>query len=117
RQVSSEPWIADLIQLNALRSFAEDSSARERFLKAKGEAKVKFADWLKSTSGEIVDPDAIFDCQIKRIHEYKWQLLNALRIVVLYNRLRENPDMGMVPRTVFFAGNAAPAYRYAKLII
>src|SRR6202043_3862604 len=85
--------------------------------KAKRDAKSKFADWLKSTSGEIVDPDTIFDCQIKRIHEYKRQLLNALRIVVVYNRLRENPEREMVPRTFFFAGKAAPAYRLAKLII
>src|SRR6266404_3679593 len=110
-------WIADLNQLGELRSFAEDSSARELFLKSKREAKVKFSDWLKSTSGEIVDPDTIFDCQIKRIHEYKRQLLNALRIIVVYNRLRENPEREMVPRTFFFAGKAAPAYRLAKLII
>ena len=78
---------------------------------------MRFANWLKSTSGQSVDPDTIFDCQVKRIHEYKRQLLNALRIVVVYNRLRENPDMEMVPRTFFFAGKAAPAYRLAKLII
>jgi starch phosphorylase len=65
----------------------------------------------------MVDPDTIFDCQVKRIHEYKRQLLNALRIVVLYNRLRENPDIEMQPRTFFFGGKAAPAYRFAKLII
>ena len=64
-----------------------------------------------------MDPDTIFDCQIKRIHEYKRQLLNALRVVVLYNRLRENPKCEMAPRTFFFAGKAAPAYRLAKLII
>jgi starch phosphorylase len=64
-----------------------------------------------------VDPDTMFDCQIKRIHEYKRQLLNALRIVALYNRLRENPNLEMAPRTFFFAGKAAPAYRLAKLII
>ena len=87
------------------------------FRKAKREAKSQFADWLKRTLGETVDPDSIFDCQIKRIHEYKRQLLNALRIVVLYNRLRENPKLEMPPRTFFFAGKAAPAYQLAKLII
>ena len=116
-QVIGERWITDLSQLNQLKSFADDSSARELFLKSKRQAKAQFADWLKSTSEQIVDPDTIFDCQIKRIHEYKRQLLNALRIVVLYNRLRENPDTEMVPRTFFFAGKAAPAYRLAKLII
>src|SRR6266699_1523336 len=70
-----------------------------------------------STSGQTVDPDSMFDCQIKRIHEYKRQLLNALRIVVLYNRLRENPTLEMARRTFFFAGKAAPAYQLAKLII
>ncbi len=64
-----------------------------------------------------MDPDTIFDSQVKRIHEYKRQLLNALRIVVHYNRLRQNPDLDMVPRTFFFAGKAAPAYHLAKLII
>src|SRR5216683_1462699 len=116
-QVIGERWITDLTQLNELKSFAEDSSARELFLKSKREAKVKFADWLKSTSEQIVDPDTIFDCQIKRIHEYKRQLLNALRIIVCYNRLRENPNLDMAPRTFFFAGKAAPAYQLAKLII
>ena len=62
-------------------------------------------------------PDSIFDCQIKRIHEYKRQLLNALRIVVLYNRLRKNPNSEVTPRTFFFAGKAAPAYQLAKVII
>ena len=71
----------------------------------------------RSTSGVTVDPDTIFDCQVKRIHEYKRQLLNGLRVVVLYNRLRENPDLEMPPRTFFFAGKAAPAYHLAKLII
>ena len=84
---------------------------------AKREAKAQFAYWLKSSSGVTVDPDRLFDCQIKRIHEYKRQLLNALRIVVLYNRLRENPGLEVLPRTFFFAGKAAPAYRLAKLII
>ncbi|MGA8646994.1 MAG: glycogen/starch/alpha-glucan phosphorylase [Candidatus Sulfotelmatobacter sp.] len=116
-QVIGDRWITDLSLLKQLKPFAEDSNARERFLKSKRESKVQFADWLKSTSGRVVDPDTIFDCHIKRIHEYKRQLMNALRIVIVYNRLRENPGMKIVPRTFFFAGKAAPAYTLAKLII
>ena len=112
-----EGWITDLSELTTLRALSDDSGFRDRFLASKREAKVRFADWLKSASGQEVDPDTIFDCQIKRIHEYKRQLLNALRIVVIYNRLRANPNMNIVPRTFFFAGKAAPAYRLAKLII
>ena len=96
---------------------AEDSGFRRSFLQAKRDAKAQFANWLQATSGQVVDPDSIFDCQIKRIHEYKRQMLNALRIIVLYNRLRANPDLEMTPRTFFFAGKAAPAYHLAKLII
>jgi starch phosphorylase len=110
-------WITDLSELKKLKGFADDIGVRDGFRKAKREAKSQFADWLKSESGETVDPDSIFDCQIKRIHEYKRQLLNALRVVVLYNRVRENPKMEMAPRTFFFAGKAAPAYQLAKLII
>ena len=116
-QVIGDGWITDLSLLKQLKPFAEDSNARERFLKSKRESKVQFANWLKSTSGRVVDPDTIFDCHIKRIHEYKRQLMNALRIVIVYNRLRENPGMKIVPRTFFFAGKAAPAYKLAKLII
>jgi glycogen phosphorylase len=110
-------WITNLSELTALKPLAADGSFHQAFLKAKRESKAQFSQWLKSTSGQIVDPDTIFDCQIKRIHEYKRQLLNALRIVVVYNRLRANPEMEMVPRTFFFAGKAAPAYHLAKLII
>ncbi len=110
-------WISDLSQLSELKAITPDKTFREDFLKAKGNAKRRFCDWLRWSTGQILDPDAIFDCQIKRIHEYKRQLLNALRIVVLYNRLRENPGLDIRPRTFFFAGKAAPAYRLAKLII
>ena len=105
------------LQLAKLKPLADDRAFRDAFRKAKREAKAQFADWLKSSAGVAVDPDTIFDCQVKRIHEYKRQLLNALRIVVLYNRLRQNPDAEMAPRTFFFAGKAAPAYHLAKLII
>jgi len=110
-------WITDLGQLSKLRPLAGDAGFRESFRNAKREAKSHFARWLKTTSGQVVDPDTIYDCQVKRIHEYKRQLLNALRIVVLYNRLRENPDLEMAPRTFFFAGKAAPAYHFAKVVI
>ena len=110
-------WITDLDQLRKLQPLAGDKGFRDAFLKAKGQAKAQFAHWLKTTSGQIVDPDTIFDCQVKRIHEYKRQLLNALRVVVLYNRLRQNPGLKMTPRTFIFAGKAAPAYYLAKVII
>jgi starch phosphorylase len=110
-------WMTDLSQLSKLKPLAGDKGLRDDFRKAKREAKSQFADWLKSTSGETVDPESIFDSQIKRIHEYKRQLLNALRVVVLYNRLRENPNLDLTPRTFFFSGKAAPAYQLAKVII
>jgi starch phosphorylase len=116
-EVIGDRWITDLSQLNRLKPFATDGSFREVFLKSKHAAKSSFANWLKATSGQTVDPNSIFDCHVKRIHEYKRQLLNALRIVVIYNRLREKPDTKIVPRTFFFAGKAAPAYHLAKVII
>jgi starch phosphorylase len=116
-QAIGERWITDLSQLKNLKPLAEDPSFREAFLAAKRDAKAEFANWVKSTSGQIVDPNTVFDCHIKRIHEYKRQLLNALRIIVVYNRLRENPGLEVPPRTFFFAGKAAPAYHLAKLII
>ena len=110
-------WITDLGQLRRLQPLAGDKSFRGRFRQAMRSAKERFAAWLKETSGVVVDPDSVFDSQIKRIHEYKRQLLNALHIVILYNRLRANPKLTMPPRTFFFAGKAAPAYKLAKLII
>jgi starch phosphorylase len=109
-------WITDLTHLRKLAPLADDRGFRDAFRKAKRAAKAAFATWLRA-SGQSVDPETIFDCQVKRIHEYKRQLLNALRIVVLYNRLRENPQTKTVPRTFLFAGKAAPAYHLAKLII
>jgi starch phosphorylase len=110
-------WVTDLEQLARLEPLADDRGFRDAFCAAKRAAKSTFAEWLRSSSGQAVDPDTIFDSQVKRIHEYKRQLLNALRIVVLYNRLRENPSLEMTPRTFLFAGKAAPAYHLAKLII
>jgi starch phosphorylase len=110
-------WVTDLSQLRRLLPFADDAAFRTRFRKAKQAAKVRFAAWLKDSADIVIDPKSIFDSQIKRIHEYKRQLLNVLHIVVLYNRLRASPKQVITPRTFFFAGKAAPAYRLAKLII
>jgi glycogen phosphorylase len=110
-------WVTDLSQLRRLLPLADDAAFRTRFRKAKQSAKERFAAWLKAATGQVIDPKSIFDSQIKRIHEYKRQLLNALHIIVLYNRLRANPKLNMPPRTFFFAGKAAPAYRLAKLIV
>jgi starch phosphorylase len=110
-------WVNDLERLCELAPLADDAEFRERFRRAKREARLKFADWLRASSGTVVDPDTIFDSQVKRIHEYKRQLLNVLHIVILYNRLREDPGAEVPARTFFFAGKAAPAYHLAKLII
>jgi starch phosphorylase len=114
---TGDGWITDLKRLKDLKPMADDAGFREVFLKAKRSAKQDFAAWLKSYLGQTADPESIFDCQVKRIHEYKRQLLNALRIVIHYNRIIENPGLTFYPRTFFFAGKAAPAYHLAKLII
>ena len=112
-----DDWITNLDLLAELKLMADDRNFRAAVRKAKRDAKVRFAEWLKSTTGYVVDPDTIFDTHIKRIHEYKRQLLNALHIVILYNRLRNNPNLNVPSRTFFFGGKAAPAYHFAKLII
>jgi len=110
-------WITDLAELGKLKPLADDPSFRAAVRKAKREAKARFADWLRASTGQVVDPASVFDTQIKRIHEYKRQLLNALHIVVLYQRLRADSGHAVLPRTFFFGGKAAPAYRFAKLVI
>jgi starch phosphorylase len=112
-----DTWLTDLSQLQGLAARADDPKFQEEFRAAKRGAKERFAEWVRTTTGQEVDPTTLFDCQIKRIHEYKRQLLNVLHIVVLYSQLRDNPDLAMPRRTFFFAGKAAPAYRLAKLII
>ena len=112
-----EGWVTDLAELRKLKPLVEDAAFRESVHKAQRACKARFAEWLKDSLDVSVSPDAIFDCQVKRIHEYKRQLLNALRIVILYQRLLANPGDPVAPRVFFFAGKAAPAYRMAKIII
>src|SRR5437763_10946369 len=109
--------MTDITQLTKIKHLATNKEIHQAFLKAKHKANLQFVKWLKQTTGQTVDASSIFDCQIKRIHEYKRQLLNALRIVVLYNWLRQNPNFETTQRTFFFAGKAAPAYQLAKVII
>jgi glycogen phosphorylase len=110
-------WIANLDELHKLEPLADDQAFRAAIRQAKHQAKVRFAGWLASATGQLIDPGTIFDTHIKRLHEYKRQLLNALHIVVMYNRLRENASHDVPPRTFLFSGKAAPAYRFAKLVI
>ena len=117
-QAIGEGWITDLRKLRVLEPLAEDAGFRARFREVKHAAKVRFSAWLKSALGETVDPGSLFDFQVKRIHEYKRQLLNILHILILYDRLRrEGAGADGPARTFFFAGKAAPAYALAKLII
>ncbi len=115
-----ESWITDLDQLRMIVPMAEDAGFRTGFRTAVRNAKARFSNWAASALGQRIDPDSIFDTHIKRIHEYKRQVLNVLHVVMLYNRLRENPHLPeaqMPRRTFLFAGKAAPAYTLAKLII
>lgn len=110
-------WLIQADDLMLLHSHAEDPAFRAEFTSIKRRNKGKLADFIARDCGIAVDVDTIFDVQIKRVHEYKRQLLNLLHIVTLYNRLREGRATGMVPRTVVFAGKAAPGYMMAKLIV
>jgi starch phosphorylase len=110
-------WIKDLGQLARIKPLADDGAFLDKFIRVKHDSKLRCVEWLKLKYGLTIDSQTIFDCHIKRIHEYKRQLLNCLRIVVLYNRLKANPQQHFLPTTYFFAGKAAPAYYLAKLII
>ncbi|WP_407929144.1 glycogen/starch/alpha-glucan phosphorylase [Desulfomarina profundi] len=110
-------WITDLDQLRGLESFVEDTEFRQSWQRIKFNNKKRLADYIKKTVGVTVSPDTMFDIQVKRIHEYKRQLLNALHLIYLYHRIVRGEADDMVPRTAVFAGKAAPSYWRAKLII
>ncbi len=112
-------WITDFSQISKLAPFADDKAFREDFAKIKNEAKVRAAGFLRRDSGIIVNPDMLFDVQVKRIHEYKRQLMNALDILMIYDRLKNDASYAasFPPTTFLFGGKAAPGYVNAKLII
>ena len=110
-------WRKDLMELENLLPFADDAAFIEKFAAVKKENKERFSRWIYRHQGIELDPTMMFDVQVKRLHEYKRQLLNALHILVLYNRICDDPNYTMVPRTFIFGAKAAPGYRRAKEII
>lgn len=110
-------WARDLEQLRQLEPAAEDSTFRQEWREIKRRNKETLARLVLKRTGVTVDPDSLFDVQFKRMHEYKRQHMNVLHVITLYQRLRENPDLEIVPRTFLFGGKAAPGYRIAKLMI
>lgn len=112
-----DAWLKDLNKLNGLVPLAGQEGFRAAWGKVKAENKRILAGYIEKANGLSVRIDSIFDCQIKRFHEYKRQLLNALHVITMYNRIKQNPKAAFVPRTIIFAGKAAPGYAMAKLII
>ncbi len=110
-------WLTDLDRLQDLGPLSEDPAFRDGWIRARRENKQRLARYVLRKMGLGVNPDTMFDVQVKRIHEYKRQLLNALHVVALFNRIKDAPQAEFTPRTIVFAGKAAPAYRQAKLII
>ena len=112
-----EGWITDLSRLKELLPLAEDPAARAEFMAIKRRNKLRLAEYIKAHNGIEVDPDSIFDVQVKRLHEYKRQLLNILHVMYLYNQLSDFPDRPFVPRTFIFGAKASSGYHIAKLTI
>ncbi|MEW6753411.1 MAG: glycogen/starch/alpha-glucan phosphorylase, partial [Candidatus Latescibacterota bacterium] len=110
-------WITDLDQLRGLEELVGDAGFAAEWRRVKRANKVRLAEYIRQENDVRVDPDSLFDCQVKRIHEYKRQLLNALHVITLYNRIKEDPGADFVPRTVIFGGKAAPGYYTAKMVI
>ena len=110
-------WIKDLTQLQQLEPLVDDAEFKQQWRDTKQAVKQDLTDYTAKNLGVAVNPESLFDIQVKRIHEYKRQHLNVLYIITLYNRLKQNPDLDIVPRTFFFGGKAAPGYYMAKLII
>ncbi len=110
-------WITDLPQIKGIEKYADDEKALKEFMEIKYQNKVRLAKYIKEHNGVDVDPNSIFDVQVKRLHEYKRQLLNILHVMYLYNKIKENPNMEFYPRTFIFGAKAAAGYRRAKLTI
>ena len=110
-------WITDLSQIKKLSVFVDDEKCQQEFMNIKYQNKLRLAEYIKEHNGIEVDPRSIFDIQVKRLHEYKRQLMNILHVMYLYNQLKDNPNMDIVPRTFIFGAKAAAGYKRAKLTI
>lgn len=110
-------WIVDLPHIHRLAVYADDPKCQQEFMDIKYQNKVRLANYIKEHNGIDIDPRSIFDVQVKRLHEYKRQLMNILHVMYLYNQLKDNPNMDMVPRTFIFGAKAAAGYKRAKLTI
>ncbi|MHA7687343.1 maltodextrin phosphorylase MalP [Corynebacterium evansiae] len=117
RLSGGDAWVTDLDNLKELRSYSSDESVMQELREIKAANKRDFAEWIAERQGVVIDPDSIFDVQIKRLHEYKRQLLNALYVLDLYFRIKEDHQRDLPPRTVIFGAKAAPGYTRAKAII
>ena len=115
--IGTDGWITDLPKIAALKPLAEDEKAQKEFMEIKRQNKVRLAEYILEHNGVEIDPDSIYDVQVKRLHEYKRQFLNILHVVYLYNQLKANPKMDFYPRTFIFGAKAAAGYRNAKLTI
>ncbi len=114
---AGDGWITDLPQISKIKSLAEDKKAQKEFMEIKYQNKLRLAQYIKEHNGIEVDPKSIFDVQVKRLHEYKRQLLNILHVMYLYNQLKADPSMKFYPRTFIFGAKAAAGYKTAKLTI
>ncbi|MBR9937599.1 glycogen/starch/alpha-glucan phosphorylase [Oscillospiraceae bacterium Marseille-Q3528] len=112
-----DEWITDLSKISQLKLYADDEKAQHEFMNIKYQNKVRLAKYIKENNGVDVDPRSIFDVQVKRLHEYKRQLLNILHVMYLYNQIKAHPEMDFYPRTFIFGAKAAAGYRRAKLTI
>ena len=112
-----DDWITNLDHLKHLKVYVDDEKCQQEFMNIKYQNKVRLAKYIKEHNGIDVDPRSIFDCQVKRLHEYKRQLMNILHVMYLYNELKAHPDMDIVPRTFIFGAKAAAGYYTAKLTI
>ena len=117
KKIGTDEWVTDLSKIKALAGYADDKKSQKEFQEIKYKNKVRLARYIKEHNGIDVDPNSIFDVQVKRLHEYKRQLMNILHVMYLYNQLKDNPDMDMVPRTFIFGAKAAAGYKIAKLTI